>query len=93
MPVHGIHYTKTHLSELVRMVEHGEVITITRNQAPVALLLRIGAVPQPRRSGTLRALMRLDAALDDESATSETPALSGTPADSETPGPSGTPAS
>jgi antitoxin (DNA-binding transcriptional repressor) of toxin-antitoxin stability system len=93
MPVHGIHYTKTHLSELVRMVEHGEVITITRNQAPVALLLRIGAVPQPRRSGTLRALMRIDAALDDESATSETPALSGTPADSETPGPSGTPAS
>lgn len=91
MPVHGIHYTKTHLSELVRMVEHGEVITITRNQAPVALLLRIGAVPQPRRSGTLRALMRIDAALDDESALSETPALSGTPADSETPGPSGTP--
>jgi prevent-host-death family protein len=94
MPVYGIHYTKTHLSELVRMVEHGEVITITRNQAPVALLLRIGAVPQPRRSGTLRALMRIDAALDDAPALdddtralSETSALSGTPAPSGSPTP------
>ena len=78
MPVHGIHYTKTHLSELVRMVEHGNVITITRNQAPVALLLRIGAVPQPRRSGSLRALMTIDAALDD-APLDEAPALDETP--------------
>ena len=95
MPVHGIHYTKTHLSELVRMVEHGNVITITRNQAPVALLLRIGAVPQPRRSGSLRALMTIDPALDDapaldddgDRAPSGTPACNGIPANSETPSP------
>jgi len=93
MPVHGIHYTKTHLSELVRMVEHGNVITITRNQAPVALLLRIGAVPQPRRSGSLRALMTIDPALDDDDdcAVSGTPINSGTPACSETPAASETP--
>jgi antitoxin (DNA-binding transcriptional repressor) of toxin-antitoxin stability system len=83
MPVHGIHYTKTHLSELVRMVEHGNVITITRNQAPVALLLRIGAVPQPRRSGSLRALMRIDPALDDAPAPSDdsTPSADSTTGD------------
>ena len=78
MPVHGIHYTKTHLSELVRMVEHGDVITITRNQAPVALLLRIGAVPQPRRFGSLRTLMAIDPALDDTPAHDDDSALDDT---------------
>ena len=64
MPVYSTHQAKTHLSELIRMVERGEVITITRGQIPVALLVRIGATPQPRRSGTLAPTMRLNPALD-----------------------------
>jgi antitoxin (DNA-binding transcriptional repressor) of toxin-antitoxin stability system len=64
MPVYSTHHAKTHLSELIRMVERGETITITRGQIPVALLVRIGATPQPRRAGTLRATMRLNPALD-----------------------------
>jgi len=46
------------------MVERGETITITRSQIPVALLVRIGATPQPRRPGTLAATMRLNPAID-----------------------------
>src|SRR5512137_1153361 len=65
MPVHGIHYVKTHFSELVRLVERGETITITRGYAPVALLVRIGATPQARRQGTLHTTLKLDPALWD----------------------------
>jgi prevent-host-death family protein len=64
MPVYSTHRAKPHLSELIRMVERGETITITRGQVPVALLVRIGATPQPRRPGTLAATMRLNPALD-----------------------------
>ena len=64
MPVYTTHQAKTHLSQLIRMVERGEIITITRGQIPVALLVRIGATPQPRRSGTLAQTMRLNPALD-----------------------------
>ena len=64
MPVYSTHRAKTHLSELIRMAERGETITITRGQVPVALLVRIGATPQPRRPGTLAATMRLNPALD-----------------------------
>jgi antitoxin (DNA-binding transcriptional repressor) of toxin-antitoxin stability system len=64
MPVYSTHQAKTHLSELIRMVERGETITITRGLVPVALLVRIGATPQPRRPGTLAATMRLNPALD-----------------------------
>jgi antitoxin (DNA-binding transcriptional repressor) of toxin-antitoxin stability system len=64
MPVYSTHHAKTHLSALIRMVERGETITITRGQIPVALLVRIGATPQPRRSGTLAQTMRLNPALD-----------------------------
>jgi antitoxin (DNA-binding transcriptional repressor) of toxin-antitoxin stability system len=64
MPVYSTHRAKTHLSELIRMVERGETITITRGQVPVALLVRIGATPQPRRPGTLAATMRLNPVLD-----------------------------
>jgi len=38
MPVYSTHQAKTHLSELIRMVERGELITITRGGLPVALL-------------------------------------------------------
>jgi antitoxin (DNA-binding transcriptional repressor) of toxin-antitoxin stability system len=64
MPVYTTHQAKTHLSALIRMAERGETITITRGQVPVALLVRIGAVPQPRRPGSLATTMHLDPALD-----------------------------
>ena len=64
MPVYSTHQAKTHLSELIRMVERGETITITRGRIPVALLVRIGATPQPRRPGTLRTTIRMNPALD-----------------------------
>lgn len=64
MPVYSTHQAKTHLSELIRMVERGELITITRGGRPVALLVRIGATPQPRCSGTLRTTMRMNRTLD-----------------------------
>ena len=64
MPVYSTHQAKTHLSELIRMVERGELITITRGGRPVALLVRIGATPQPRCSGTLRTTMRMNPTLD-----------------------------
>lgn len=64
MPVYSTHQAKTHLSELIRMVERGESITITRGGLPVALLVRIGATPQARCPGTLRTTMRMNRALD-----------------------------
>jgi len=64
MAVYGTHHVKTHLSELIRMVERGETITILRGQVPVAVLVRIGAIPQPRRPGTLKANLRMDPLLD-----------------------------
>lgn len=64
MPVYSTHQAKTHLSRLIRMVERGETITITRGQLPVAVLTRIGAIPQPRQAGTLQRTMRLNPALD-----------------------------
>ena len=64
MPVYSTHQAKTHLSELIRMVERGELITITRGGRPVALLVRIGATPQPRCPGTLRTTMRMNPTLD-----------------------------
>ena len=64
MPVYSTHQAKTHLSELIRMVERGELITITRSGLPVALLVRIGATPQPRCPGTLRTTLRMNRALD-----------------------------
>ena len=64
MAVYGTHHVKTHLSELLRMVERGETITILRGQVPVAVLVRIGAIPQARRPGTLRAKLRMNPMLD-----------------------------
>ena len=64
MPVYSTHQAKTHLSELIRMVERGEPITITRGGLPVALLVRIGATPQPRCPGTLRTTLRMNPTLD-----------------------------
>lgn len=50
MPVYSIHQARTHFSALVRMVEHGETITITRGRIPVAVLTQVGVVAQPRQA-------------------------------------------
>jgi prevent-host-death family protein len=87
MPVYSTHQAKTHLSEFIRMVERGETITITRSGIPVALLVRIGATPQPRRPGTLRTTMRMNPVLDfrDGPRQSRTAAAAVTPAAAATP--------
>lgn len=36
----GIHYAKTHLSRLLRLVEDGEVVIITRYGKPVAEIVK-----------------------------------------------------
>ena len=64
MPVYTTHRAKTHHAELTRMVERGELITITRGGRPVALLIRIGATPQPRCPGTLRTTLRINRTLE-----------------------------
>jgi antitoxin (DNA-binding transcriptional repressor) of toxin-antitoxin stability system len=51
MPAYSIQQAKTHLSELIRMAERGETVTITRGRTPVALLVRTGATPKPMRPG------------------------------------------
>ena len=73
MPICGIHEAKTRFSHLVRLVERGEIVTITRAYQPVALLVRIGATPQARRPGTLRETLKLDPALDDLDSASSPP--------------------
>ena len=64
MPIYSTHQAKTHLSELIRMAQRGEIITITRGAVPVASLVRLGATPQPRRPGSLRGTLRMDPELD-----------------------------
>ena len=51
----GVHHAKTHLSDLLRRVEAGETVTITRRGEPVAELRPpVGAVRQGRLSAPLR---------------------------------------
>ena len=64
MPIVGTHQAKTHLSSLIRLVEQGEPVMILRGSVPVAMLVRIGATPLPRRAGSLRESLRMDPALD-----------------------------
>ncbi|MEM1116757.1 MAG: type II toxin-antitoxin system prevent-host-death family antitoxin [Bacteroidota bacterium] len=49
----GVHEAKTHLSDLLRRVEAGETVTITRRGEPVAEL-RPPAASSPRPVGVLR---------------------------------------
>lgn len=51
----GVHHAKTHLSDLLRRVESGETVTITRRGAPVAELRPpADAVQRDRLSAPLR---------------------------------------
>lgn len=51
----GVHQAKTHLSDLIRRVEAGETVTITRRGEPVAELRPpAGTVQRDRLSAPLR---------------------------------------
>ncbi len=54
-----IHEAKTHLSELIRRVSRGEVITIVQKGAPVARL--VPALPErpERKPGSARGLVTI----------------------------------
>lgn len=45
----GVHEAKTHLSELLRSVESGQEVIVTRGGRPIARLVPAGA-PAPRGS-------------------------------------------
>ena len=64
MAFFGMHEAKTQLSRLVRLVEEGGDVLITRAGKPVARLVRIGATPLPRRPGSLKGVLRVDADAD-----------------------------
>lgn len=49
-----VHEAKTHLSRLLRKVECGELVTITRRTKPVARLVAIGNVKRKRLPGSMR---------------------------------------
>lgn len=49
----GVHEAKTHLSDLLRRIEAGEIITITRRGAPIAEL-RPPSAKDARPVGTLK---------------------------------------
>ena len=44
---------KTHLAELLRAVEHGETVAITRHGKPVAHLVPAGAQDRANREGAV----------------------------------------
>ena len=56
---------KNHLSELLRSVEEGERVVITRNGKPVAQLVPPPADKRPVRFGTLRGRIHLKPGWDD----------------------------
>jgi prevent-host-death family protein len=64
----SVHEAKTHLSRLLRQVESGGTVVITRSGRPVARLLPVGA--EPRRPGRLKGRIRIarefDAPLPEE---------------------------
>jgi prevent-host-death family protein len=47
----NIHEAKTHFSELVEAVEHGEEVIIARRGKRVARLIMVDGLSQPRRIG------------------------------------------
>ena len=49
---------KAHLSDLVELASHGEVVRITRRGKPVARITGIARVPQPIDLTALRELTR-----------------------------------
>lgn len=55
-----IHEAKTNLSRLIASVEAGEEVTILRGNTPVARLVPIPTVLEPRRPGRLKDLIVMD---------------------------------
>ncbi len=55
----NIHEAKTHLSQLVEDVAHGDEIVIARAGKPVARLVGLAATAAPRRPGALRGKIRI----------------------------------
>lgn len=66
----SVHEAKTHLSRLLRQVEAGEVVTISRGGKPVAHLVPAGETKAPRLLGRDRGLFTVpddfDAPLPEE---------------------------
>jgi prevent-host-death family protein len=52
----GAYAAKTRLPELLRMVENGERVTITRHGRPVALLTAPSGLPETTTAEAVRAL-------------------------------------
>lgn len=57
MPIVGAFEAKTHLSELLERIEHGEEFTITKHGKPVARLCTIGQ--RTDQNATRAAIQRL----------------------------------
>jgi prevent-host-death family protein len=55
----NIHAAKTHLSRLVEEAAAGEEIQIAKAGKPVARLVPLAPVTQPRKSGSLRGRIRI----------------------------------
>lgn len=53
----GAYEAKTHLPELLKRVEQGERITITRHGKPVAVLAPVAAVDREKVRETIEALL------------------------------------
>jgi prevent-host-death family protein len=55
-----IHEAKTQLSRLIASVEAGEEVTILRGDTPVAKLVPVPKVLEPRKPGRLKDLIIMD---------------------------------
>jgi prevent-host-death family protein len=48
----SVHEAKAHFSEVLKRVEAGETVTVTRHNKPIAEMRPVDAVAEPRRLGT-----------------------------------------
>lgn len=62
----NIHVAKTNLSRLLVRVEAGEEIVIARAGRPVARLVSVRGLGEPRRPGAWRGRVRIASDFDDE---------------------------
>ena len=66
----NVHAAKTHFSRLLERVEQGEEVVIARAGKPVARLVPVEPLVEPRRPGSARGLGRVaedfDAPMPDE---------------------------
>lgn len=59
MRIFNVHAAKTQLSRLIDAAAAGEEIVIARHGRPVARLVAVDRVLEPRRPGTLKGLIRV----------------------------------